>query len=169
MVNVLWSFGTKEANDKTLMMMAKVMATPNRNAWIATPEVWNSPNHATGVVLIPRGFAASLADTSGYSKLDVKTFLWKNSKLPWSVAVATGLDANAKNYGLPEGQDIPITPNAKDMMLVVAGGDQSGHGYWMQEGHSNYTVTSQEIKLPKNWDALLKQAETDLGPLPASH
>lgn len=169
MTNILWGFGTKETNNQALMMMAKIMGTPNRNAWIATPEVFASPNHSTGIALIPRGTAAALAEASGYSKLDVKTFLWQNSKLPWATAVATGLSNNAKNYGLPEGQDIPITPKPDQITIVIAGGDQSGHGYWMQEGHSNYTVTSQEVKLPKNWNALLKQAETDLGPLPASH
>jgi hypothetical protein len=50
----------------------------------------------------------------------------------------------------------------------LAGGDQSGHGYWMQVGHSNYINVSKEIKLLKNWRALLKQAETDLGPIPVT-
>lgn len=53
-------------------------------------------------------------------------------------------------------------------MIVVAGGDQSGHGYWMQAGYSgDFKPASKEIKLPANWDDLLKQAEEDLGPPPA--
>jgi hypothetical protein len=169
MTNILWGFGTKATNDQALMMLAKVMGTPNRNAWIATPDVFNSPDHSTGIAFIPRGTAASLADVSGYSKMDVKTFLWNNSKLPWATAVATGLTGNVKAYGLPEGQDIPITPKPAQITVVIAGGDQSGHGYWMQEGHSNYTNVSKEIQLPKNWDALLAQAVTDMGPIPAAH
>ena len=168
-VNILWGFGTKEANDEALMMLAKVMGTPNRNSWIATPEVFDSQNHSTGIAFIPRGTAAMLKEVSGYSKMDVKTYLWKNSKLPWATAVATGLTRDTKNYGLPEGQDIPITPKPQQITVVIAGGDQSGHGYWMQEGHSNYTNVSKEIQLPNNWDALLKQAVTDLGPLPPVH
>jgi hypothetical protein len=167
--NILWGFGTKETNDQALMMLAKTMGTPNRNSWIASAEVFTSTNHSTGIAFIPRGTAAALKDVSGYSKMDVKTFLWKNSMLPWATAVATGLTGNVKNYGLTEGQDIPITPKPDQITVVVAGGDQSGHGYWMQEGHSNYTVVSTEIQLPKNWDALLKQAVTDLGPLPPVH
>ncbi len=64
---------------------------------------------------------------------------------------------------------MPMSAKPEHLTLVVAGGDQSGHGYWMQVGHSGYMMVSQEVTLPKNWDALLKQAETDLGPAPAAH
>lgn len=167
-VNILWGFGTKEGNDQTLLRTALIMAAPNRNLQIAWGNKDN-PNIATGVVLFPRGFVASLAEVSVYSKMDVKTFLWNNSKTPWSEIVALGATSWAERAGTPEGQDIPITPKPEQIMLVVGGGDQSGHGYWMQTGHSNYTNVSKEIQLPKNWDALLQQAVTDLGPLPPVH
>ena len=52
-------------------------------------------------------------------------------------------------------------------MLVVAGGEQSGHAYWMQVGPP-YTVLSKEISMPAlpKWEKLMEQAEKDLGPLP---
>jgi hypothetical protein len=42
------------------------------------------------------------------------------------------------------------------MMIVVAGGEQSGHGYWMQIGTS-FKPSCKEIKLPPNWDDLVKE------------
>ncbi len=164
-INIAINFGTKQQNDLVLGQLAKFMASPTGNVWNSVNKpLWTSPDHATGVALIPRGFAESLASRSGYSKLDVKTFLWNRSKLPWADALATGRYQQAVDVGLPEGQDMPITDNPNQIMFVVAGGDQSGHLYWMQIGHSNYTVTSREIRLPKNWATLLKHAEMNLGP-----
>jgi hypothetical protein len=51
-------------------------------------------------------------------------------------------------------------------MIVVAGGEQSGHAYWMRYGPGPITPTSAEINLPANWSELLKRAEEDLGPVP---
>jgi hypothetical protein len=53
-------------------------------------------------------------------------------------------------------------------MVIVAGGEQSQHGYWMQMGVSGLPTTA-EIKLPaqEKWQELMQHAEKDLGPLPA--
>jgi len=166
MTNILWFFGTKEQNDSVLTLLAKVMGAPNLNRYGAT---WEDPDVGTGLALIPRGVAASLAEVSGYSKADVKTFLWNNSKAPWDDFVATGMEAWAKTFPtkFPEGQAVPLTPKPEMIRLVVAGGAQSGHGYWMECGNIRLTISA-EIKVPANWDELLKQAEEDLGPLPAA-
>lgn len=165
-------YGTKELNEIQLYRYGKYMSgTPDLNSFgSSTAKVWNSPDVATGVALVPRGFAEALASVSGYSKLDVKTALWNQSKLPWDVAVKANLaDEAVKVHQLTAGKDIPLTPNPKGIMIVVAGGEQSGHGYWMKVGHSNYTTVSKKVQLPKAWNALLKQAETDLGPIPAAN
>lgn len=77
-----------------------------------------------------------------------------------------GLAKRALVEEFPEGQPVPLTRSPKGIMIAVGGGEQSGHAFWMQAGNA-YLSTSQEIKLPKNWNALLKAAEEDLGPLPA--
>ncbi len=53
------------------------------------------------------------------------------------------------------------------VLLVISGGAQSGQAAWLRAGKLQY-VTSSEIKLPAQakWDALLKQAIADLGPMP---
>jgi hypothetical protein len=166
MINILWKFGTQEVNDHTLTLTAKVMGVPNDNNWGSTSaKAWNDPKHTTGIVLLPRAYAASLASTNGYSKMDVKTFLWEKSKLPWSQALETGLSDTAAHLGL-EGKSMPLAPDPKQVLLVVAGGDQSGHGYYMPMGNANRLLMSKEVKLPAGWDALIKQAESDMGPIP---
>jgi hypothetical protein len=166
-VNMTFLFGTKETNDRSLMFYAKAIGIPNKNAYEADlPEGWASPDLAGGVALLPRGFIASLVETSGYSKLDIKRFLWENSKVPWAEVLTTEGDKWAIKAGYAAGQAIPLTARPEQMTLVVAGGDQSGHSYWMQVGRGANMIVSREIKLPKNWDALLTQAQTDLGPVP---
>lgn len=171
MVNVACKFGDKKTNDMTLMCLSKVIATPNGNAYSSTAAIRKGKNAATGIVILPRGIASTMQKTSGYSKSDIKKFLWDNSKLSWNTVLSCGLMEvpafAAMKY--PAGQDLSYSDQPEQMTVVVAGGDQSGHAYWMQVGHSNHTIVNAEIKLPKNWDDLLKQAVTDLGPLPVVH
>ena len=125
-----------------------------------------NPNSVPGVVLIPRGIAQGLASL-GWSKERLKTFLWENSKVPWAVIKADTLnfedgEDNMKPY-VKEGEAWPLAANPKNIMIVVAGGEQSGHAYWMRRGSGPITPTSAEIEIPANWGELLKQAEEDLG------
>ncbi|MBI4331360.1 MAG: hypothetical protein HY673_08780 [Chloroflexi bacterium] len=169
-MNMAEHFGTKPVNDGTLTMIAKFMSIPNGNTWspVMTLDDWNSPDLARGVVLIPRGIAASLAQDSGYSKLDVKTFLWKKAKIPWSdlqaMDLAQSFILRATRLGVSEGGDLPLACKPEQITIVVAGGKHSGHCYWMPVGHSNRRLVSQEIRLPEKaeWDSLLQEAENDL-------
>ena len=147
--------------------------TLNRFARIMSGNYGNifgdfNPDSVPGVVLMPRGIAQGLSSL-GWTKEKVKTFLWENSKVPWevikedSVIFATG-EENLKAY---KGKAWPLAAAPENIMIVVAGGEQSGHGYWMRYGPGPITPTSAEIKLPVNWGALLKKAEEDFGPSPA--
>jgi hypothetical protein len=164
-----------------LYRVASFMGTPSLNNWgytsntgtgegvaraIFQPYKYRSddPDFTAGLVLITRGWAADLV-AAGYDKEKVKAFLWEASKIPWSVMQKAGCTKRALVEEFPEGQPVPLTRTPKGIMLAVCGGEQSGHAFWMQPGNA-YLATSQEIKLPKNWDVLLKAAEEDLGPLP---
>ncbi len=121
-----------------------------------------------GLIILSRGWAQGIADL-GYSKLDVKDFLWENSKIPWPLLEATGRVSSVRAYGIKEGEGTPVMLTPQELLLVVAGGAQSGHGYWMMPGMGSTDIVSREIKLPAKakWDALLKEAEKNLGPIPA--
>jgi hypothetical protein len=77
-----------------------------------------------------------------------------------------GCMKRARVEEFPEGEPVPLARSPKGIMIAVGGGEQSGHAFWMQPGNA-YLATSQKIRVPRNWDALLKAAEEDLGPLPA--
>lgn len=171
MTNIMvQNFGDKAGNDQGLYQIAKFMSTPSFNTWSPiTPDVWANPNLSQGIVMIARGYAAALVSANGYSKQAVKTSLWNNSAMPWDETVKTGIAIRLPGLGLSKGQDVHLTPRPEQLTVVVAGGDQSGHAYWMEAGNSNRTMISKKIQLPANWNALLKQAETNMGPLPATH
>ena len=118
-----------------------------------------------GLILLPREHARALANL-GYTKLKVKEFLWEQSKLPWEMAVATGRAGNVTGQGY-EGKATPVTKSPNDLLIAIAGGAQSGHSWWMQAGMMSQAAISREIKLPAKWNDLIKQAEKDLGPIPA--
>lgn len=170
MVNVLWDFGDETGNNNALRAMAGNMAAPNPNRLDGpiTAELQHEPNLTTGLALLPHSFVESLASVNGYTKDDVRQFLWDNSKVPYETVVSWGYEAFMERGGIYKpGDMVAAAPRADQITLVVTGGSQGGHGYWMapfMTGHN----TAVEIELPANWDDLLFQAEIDLGPIPAS-
>lgn len=60
----------------------------------------------------------------------------------------------------------PICRKPEGIVMAVAGGEQSGHSYWMQSGHGGYMAKTMAIQLPAAWEDLLRKAEEDLGPMP---
>ncbi|MBI2907840.1 MAG: hypothetical protein HYX92_09315 [Chloroflexi bacterium] len=143
---------TEDATLKSLTSMAAYMRH-NGN--------WTHAYEIPGVVLLARNAAGPLADL-GWTKTKVKEFLWEHTKVPLR-------DLGHYQDDAPSGctDPCPITSRPENFMLVVAGGDQSGHGYWMQTGASgDFVPVSKELKLPANWNDLLIKAKEDLGPLP---
>jgi len=157
---------TGESVLQTLNRYAGFMRSPYNNYFQRPTMYEGSP----GIVVMARGTAAGFS-AQGWSKEKIKEFLWENSKIPWDDNLKyRGLeDARMRIRGLEgrivEGKPWPITSKPRNIMIAVTGGAQSGHGYWMQLGQA--APTKAKITLPKNWDALLKQAEKDLGPIPA--
>ncbi len=145
------STDAKGAMDQFLMRTARAMLDRQHGTY---------GNDLAGLVLIPRTFAQALEGV-GYSKLAVKTFLWKNSQMSCELLTEIGHKGECTNGG-----PTPVVEKPADMMVVLAGGAQSGHAYWMNPGMGT-KVVSKGITLPKNWDQLLAQAEKDLGPVPA--
>jgi hypothetical protein len=158
------SVGTEETVLQYLYTYAGFMKIPNSN-YFQTMS-WN--DGSPGVVLIADTAAQGFSDV-GWSKEKVKEFLWENSRIPWDDIANTGRGGRVtERFGVPEGELVPITAKPENILIAVAGGAQGMHGYWMQAGCCEAVPVSREIALPANWEALLKQAEADLGPLPAN-
>jgi hypothetical protein len=155
---------TKETVQWCLGYFARIMGSDYGNIFFNFYE-----NSAPGILVIPRGIAQGIA-ANGWSKKRMKEFLWENTKVPWSVVTADeNLYKRQKEsmaQYVPPGEPWPMAMKPDNMMIIVAGGKQSGHAYWMRMGCCPTEPLSVEIELPKNWESLIKKAEEDLGPLP---
>lgn len=123
-----------------------------------------------GILLLARYAIQPLSDL-GWTRKRVQEELWERSKVPVVDLGNYNEGQVEESPGLTGCTDpIPITSKPENIMIVCCGGEQSGHGEWMQVGHDPKAFVSREIKLPAKakWDALLAQAETDLGPLPVA-
>ena len=151
--------GNKELALASLNRAAGIMGIPNGNYWL---HPYN-PEGAAGILVMASGTARGLSRL-GWSKEEVKTYLWENSKIP-----ASKLGPRVPAWWLPDEkimQDpMPISMGSEGVKIVVAGGLQSGHMMWLQVGCCPEKLTNAEIKLPANWDELLKKGEEDLSPV----
>ena len=145
----------------TLNRAAGAIGIPNGNYW---DHPYN-PDGAAGILLMARGAAQGLSN-EGWSKEKVKGYLWEHSKVP-----ASKIGPYFPAWWMPREEimqdPMPVSMTPSGIKIIVAGGDQSGHMMWLQSGCCPEKMISTEIKLPKNWDELLKKAETDIGPPPA--
>ena len=155
---------TKETVLETLHHFSRIMGSDYGNIFLTYLE-----NSAPGILVMPRGIAQGMV-AAGWTKKTIKEFLWQNSKFPWSVVTSDsdvfGRAKDTMMQYVPEGEPWPIAIKPDNLMIVVAGGKQSGHGFWMRMGCCTTQPISMEIDLPKNWEALITRAEEELGPLP---
>ena len=154
-----------------LMQHARMMGAPRRNRY---GTLHGFGEGTTGVLLWPRGIAKPVAADLGWSRIQAQEYLWENSKVPWLDVervynAQDEIEGYLKAWGptLVRGEPWPITGKPENIPIVVCGGSQSGHSHWLST-NDGYKPGCVEIKLPAEakWDALLKQAETDLGPIP---
>jgi hypothetical protein len=145
----------------SLYRIAAYMEAPNVNGLIGYDK------GAPGILLLSSIAAVQLANL-GWTKEKIKEFLWENSKIPVSKLRRAGMlyyfeDRGINPQTLPD--PWPITRQAGNLMIVVAGGRHPTQAYWMQGAQGPKTV-SVRIKLPADWEKLLLEADTELGPLP---
>ncbi len=150
----------------TLYDFAGSMAVPYGGYFAAT----YNDNGAPGIVLMARNTARGFAGL-GWSKDRIRQWLWDHSKLPDSPWLRKIL-AQWSRQSMPVKDCIqypmPITPAPRNILIAVAGGEQSGHSYWLQVHGGTFGPASRGIRLPRDWAKLLADAEQDLGPLPAA-
>jgi hypothetical protein len=165
-VNILRRGTGKETPEEeatgSLHRIAAYMNDPNINALTGYNE--GTP----GILLLSSTVANQLAEL-GWTREKIREFLWENSKIP----VADLKKQAMLLYMQDNGIDIrnipdpwPITSNPKNITVLVAGGRHPTHAYWMQAAQGPKLINA-KIKLPASWNELLKEAEKDLGPIPA--
>ena len=147
--------GDEQSVSGCLNRIAAFIGVPNANYWLDN----FSPEGAAGILLMACGTAQGLSKL-GWSKDKVKTFLWENSKVPFSKIGSNVYPLARDNI---KQDPMPISVNPRGIKIVVAGGLQSQHAMWLQVGCCPERLTSAEIKLPSNWDDLLNRSEEDMG------
>ena len=163
----IWEGAALEEKDAqhTLFNFAGCMRVPFGGYYA---DAFN-PRGAPGIVLMARGTAQGFANL-GWSKARIRQYLWENSKLEQSPWLEKMLDYFGARHGLWVKDHIsypmPITPLPENIMMVVAGGEQSGHSYWLQVHGGTGGPATREVALPISWDALRRRAEEELGPAP---
>lgn len=142
-----------------LSCFADYMHIPNSNYWFRSYTETGAP----GVFLLPRGTVKAFSDL-GWTKEKVKIFLWENSRFTPNLWLKQGLDEKVMGGGIAQ-EDVqwpmPICKKPDNIMLAIAGGAQSGHGYYL--GGYGPAVMSKEIEVPNNFGRLIREAEEGLG------
>jgi len=143
------------------------MAIPSTNNTETSYYTGEIKGKDAGILVVPRYVARAFSD-GGWSKQAVKQWLYENAcviDLP-NVRVWAESQKNRGNLSTlgDNWYPVPLYTSPDDVLIAVAGGEQSGHNAYLQHGTSWSVNQVKEIKLPSNWDLLIEQAEKDLGP-----
>lgn len=163
----LWRGAAQEKTEalKTLDDFAGNMKVPY-GGYFGT--VYN-PDGAPGILLIGNVAAESFSKL-GWSKEKIRKLIWEKAKFPDTEWIRAMLQRwiSRRNLVVKDyvQYPMPIAVAPKNIMIVVAGGKQSGHSCWLQVHGGTYGPATRKIKLPRSWEKLLKKAEEDLGLLP---
>jgi hypothetical protein len=119
-----------------------------------------------GVLMMPNIVMQRMAEL-GWTQKSIRDFLWENSKIPMAALRRSGsvswieVDANPVTKASLELDPWPIAAKPENLILVTAGGGHPTNSYWLQ-GYS-FGVAGRRIALPAGYDALLAEADRDLG------
>lgn len=140
--------------------MADFLRTPNLHC---IPG-WN--DGTPGVLMIPNIVAQRMAEL-GWTQRSIREFLWEHSKIPMAWLQRSGsvswieMDSSPATRASLALDPWPIAAKPENLILTVAGGGHPTNSYWLQ-GYSP-AVIGRAIALPPDYDALLAEAERDLG------
>ncbi len=162
--NILRRGVGKEAPDEEalqgLLRVAGYLQSPN-------PHYAGGWSHGTPGGLLMSRVVAGQISRLGWTQEKIKKFLWEHSKIPAEEIRTSGMRQwiehadDAESIASKDMDPWPITRTPEQLILCVAGGYHPTHNFWMQAWSRN--VTGGEIRLPAGWDALIAQADEDLG------
>jgi hypothetical protein len=136
-------------------MIARLMSTSLN----ATAEQWGEE--------IVIAFSPTMAENLkkfGYDPEKIQKELYEKGRIPRDIFGPRPLGTFAVTSGIPKWIDdlpddglVPVVPKPEDIKIMVAGGKGGGVSYLIDRwGFGNSRYVTKEIKLPKNWDSLLK-------------
>jgi len=147
-----------------LHRIASNMKAANLNTWVNECD-HKSPGFAPGLLMFPRTWAQQWANR-GWDKQKLKAWLRENTRIPLEEFERWGMASHARVTGeASETSPGYLALTTDQIRIVVAGGAQAAHAYWMEVG-KNTELASESYTLPAKWKNLLMEAEADLGPMP---
>lgn len=150
----------EEEGLQSLLRVAGYLRSPS-------PHYTSGWAHGTpGALLMSRVVARQLAGL-GWTQATIKRFLWEHSRFTHAEVRETGMwqwiqqAADAQTVASADMELWPITRTPEQIILCVAGGYHPTHNYWMQAYAPK--VAGRPITLPAAWDALIAEADAELG------
>ena len=140
--------------------MADCMRVPNLSG------LFGYADGTPGILLIP-GVVAQTMAALGWTKPKMRAFFWEHSRIPMRELKRAGgpgwieIDSDPVTRASLAHDPWPITAKPENFIIVVAGGGHPTNSYWLQ-GYSP-AVIGRPIRLPETFDALLREADRDLG------
>lgn len=136
-----------------LKIVANTMAVMgNNNAYI-----WD-----TDVMLILSPEHAAMIAKDGWTKDDVRRYLYEFARIPYYVGERKyktwyNVEGRIPRWAVPPSADslMPIINNWKDIQIVVAGGSGK-HSIYVSSFAAKSRMVTKEIRLPANWNDLVK-------------
>lgn len=145
-----------------LHRVADFMRTPNLHCIQFNGYETGTP----GIVMMSRVTAGEIA-AHGYTQQAMRAFLWEHARIPQQTLRRSGnlewirANPNAATRASAELDPWPICASPENIVTVVAGGAHPTNSYWLQ-GYCP-RVVGRKIRVPQAMDALLSQADRDLG------
>jgi hypothetical protein len=155
--------GKEEPNEEALQSLHRIAG------YLGAPNAHYAGGWAHGTpggLLMSRVVARQLSGL-GWTQAKIKEFLWENSKISGEHVREYGISqwidqADDEESRASKSLDPwPITRTPEQIIMCVAGGHHPTHNFWMQSWSRN--LAGGEINLPKGWDALIAEAEEELG------
>jgi hypothetical protein len=165
----LWQGSAMTEKDalSTVKGWARTMA--DNAVWPTWAQWWHTAG-APGYLLVCFSAAQQLSNL-GWSKENVRQYLYEHARCPESAELGKHgeklgdlIGEMIKVHGLPTDfiqWPLPIARGVENIKLVVCGGDQGAHGYWLQTDQHGVSKTA-KINLPANWDLLVSKNKEDL-------
>ncbi|MBN1380936.1 MAG: hypothetical protein JXA41_04615 [Deltaproteobacteria bacterium] len=140
--------------------MADFMRTPN------VASLVGYDNGTPGILILPQVVAHTMTGL-GWTKQSMRAFLWEHSKIPAEQMRRSGSSQWVEIGATPAMLESlkldpwPISAHPDNLVIVCAGGDHPTNSFWLQ-GYCP-SVIGREIQLPAAFDALIADANRDLG------
>jgi hypothetical protein len=155
------SFGTGEEQLKRIAWQVQRL--------LSTVPVILRFGRERSIIVAMSPLVANLIAKSGYSKKDIREYLFKNVRMPASefeIIFSEGVICDLVAAGRLEKQFceskdpdrmLPLVHSPNDFLIVVSGDPTRNRTFVTLQGGEQGLATSKEIKLPANWDKLMNE------------